>query len=316
MANVAALHRLVPGVEITVLGRRAGPPEIAHELATATGAVLAGGGAAPHSGRTCVRSAWPSCARRPDATSRSCSADRRSDHSSRRARMPLCGTPSRAWRSSESASDQSAALALVLGVPRGRLRVQVDDAFDLEPERPRVALPDGPFLALTLDASFASDARREATAAVARQLARVAEERGWTLAFVPHYGVLGGAEAQDGRAGRLVHELTGCPMLPLLPVRPERLAGPARRGRCVLALSPTRFRDGGARAVCRHPSGRGDAREAGGCARARGSGRRTACRCRTPSRAASCGRWTSWRAAAAPPPAMRSTVAMTVAGRA
>src|SRR6185369_13275161 len=118
----------------------------------------------------------------------------------------------------------TAALALQLGVPLDRLCYQPDDAFFLT-GRPPADIPwspEEPFLAVTLDPAFGAAGSRACLSSLAAQLARIAAETGWRLAFIPHVGPLGATGDEDGKVGdalcRLLQsERSECTLLPVMP---------------------------------------------------------------------------------------------------
>ena len=105
---------------------------------------------------------------------------------------------------------QSAALAADLGVPTDRIVLQVDDAFRLAPAPPPdaalQAATEQPYVAVTLDASFAEPAARPALRRIAGQLADFGLAEELAVLFVPHEGTLGSDAELDGVAGRALGE--------------------------------------------------------------------------------------------------------------
>ncbi len=226
VANLEALRRYDPGVRLTVIGRSAaaaGEREVAAILAEAGGLFISGGG------NLC--STWPELLRQRILLLRE----------ARRRRLPvvtggqtigpeLTAVERAALAEALAAVEHlgvrelpSAALALQMGVPQERLSYQPDDAFFLAGHPPAVAeIPDAPFLAITLDGSFAAASAHAALGSLAAQLARIAAETGLHLAFLPHVGPLGGLGDEDGRAGTALGQLlraqgAGCTLLPVMP---------------------------------------------------------------------------------------------------
>ncbi|HVO11058.1 MAG TPA: polysaccharide pyruvyl transferase family protein [Vicinamibacteria bacterium] len=117
----------------------------------------------------------------------------------------------------------SAELALALGVPRAALRLQLDDAFFLEPlpaaGRPGIPGEGGRFVLVTLDPSLAAAAGEPGLIALASQLDSLAEALSVELVFLPH---VTGAEAEARGEGDLAvaERLSGMLRTPLA------LAGP------------------------------------------------------------------------------------------
>ncbi len=120
----------------------------------------------------------------------------------------------------------SAALALQMGVPPDRLSYQPDDAFFLAGHPPVLegipVAPDEPFVAITLDASFAAAGSRATLASLSAQLARFVIKSGLSLAFLPHVGPLGSLGDEDGGAGAALRQLlkgagVECVLFPVLP---------------------------------------------------------------------------------------------------
>ena len=101
----------------------------------------------------------------------------------------------------------SAALALELGVPPDRLSYQPDDAFFLagQPAAAEEALGlaelEEPYLAITLDSSFAVPGSPSTLGTLAAQLARIASETGAPRVHAPRRAARGAAEARTARPG-------------------------------------------------------------------------------------------------------------------
>ena len=179
-ANLDVLRRHDPGVRVTVIGRNAtgvaerygvaalaAPPAASLDAATLPGrsprpwmapAASSSPGAATSArpGRSCCASASFSCVRPGGgATDR----DRRPDDRSRAGRRGTgrAGRGPGRSRSPRGPRAPSAALALRTGMPAGRLAYQPDDAFFLAGRAPAAevpGIPEGPFLAVTLDSTF------------------------------------------------------------------------------------------------------------------------------------------------------------------
>jgi polysaccharide pyruvyl transferase WcaK-like protein len=217
-ANVAALRRHDPDVRINVIGR--GAAAVAADLADA-GALFVSGG-----GNLC--SSWPDLLRQRIQLILE----------ARRQGIPIVtggqtiGPELAAGERSVLAAAlaevghlgvrelPSMALALQMGVPAHRLSYQPDDAFFLAGHPPAgeiaAAIPDEPFLAVTLDSTFAGSLR-----GLAAQLARFVAESWLPLAFLPHVGPLGSLGDDDGRAGTGLRELlraegVECALLPVM----------------------------------------------------------------------------------------------------
>jgi len=225
VANVEALRQQDPHARITVIGRNATATP-AEALAVSGGLFVSGGGN--------LSSSWPEL------------LDQRIQwiHEARRRGLPVVtggqtiGPELAAAERSRLAQTlagvehlgirelPSVALALQMGVPAERLSYQSDDAFFLAGRRPAadagLAVPDEPFLLVTLDPSFAAPDSRAGLCSLAFQLARIAAESGLRLAFLPHLGPLGSLGDEDGRAGTalgqiLRSERVGCTLLPVMP---------------------------------------------------------------------------------------------------
>jgi phytanoyl-CoA hydroxylase len=244
-ANLESLRRHDPGVRVTVIGRRAegvaerygvtalaAPPvasledsarlsgEIAAALDGACGLFLSGGGN--------LSSSWPELLRQrilllrearrrglPVVTGGQTIGPELGDVEQSALAEALNGVVHLGVRELPSA-----ALALRMGVPAERLAYQADDTFFLAGRAPAAEvpeLPDGPFLAVTLDSTFAGG-----LGGLAAQLARLAAESGLRIAFLPHVGPLGEIGEDDGRTGSRLRDLlraegAGCALLPVLP---------------------------------------------------------------------------------------------------
>ncbi len=226
-ANLAALRCREPGLEVTVISRRAAavaarlgvpalaappagalaaarlPPDIAAALDAADGVFLSGGGN--------LSSSWPELLGQRILLLR---------EAHRRGLPAVTGgqtigpdlTPAERTALAEVLAGAgqvgvrelpSAALALQMGVPPDRVIYQPDDAFFLAGLAPTgstspaamaaTVLPDAPFLAVTLDPSFGAPSAHGGLGSLAAQLARFAAESGLRLVFLPHVGPLAGS---------------------------------------------------------------------------------------------------------------------------
>jgi polysaccharide pyruvyl transferase WcaK-like protein len=236
-ANLAALRRVEPERPVTVIGREARDAQdgdIAKILATAGGLFLSGGGNLSSSWPDLLhqRLLWLREAKRlgvPAVTGGQTIGPDLAPGEHAALAGALAGVEHLGVRELPSA-----ALALAMGVPAERLAYQPDDAFFLAGRAPAAAeareLPDEPYLALTLDPTFAAASSRAGLAGLAAQLARFAAESGLRLAFLPHVGSLG-SHADEGRdegrevdlrAGSALARLlaaqgTACALLPVMP---------------------------------------------------------------------------------------------------
>lgn len=135
----------------------------------------------------------------------------------------------------------SAALALRMGVPPDRLQYQPDDAFFLAARPPATeapGLPDEPFVAVTLDATFLAAGSQAILRGLGVQLARMAAGSGLHLAFLPHVGSLGSPGDGDGLVGCALREIlraegADCALLPVMP--PEEAVWATRRAALVVS---------------------------------------------------------------------------------
>jgi polysaccharide pyruvyl transferase WcaK-like protein len=236
-ANLAALRRQDPGLQVSVVGRATAATEDGERLSEAEAETLAKAGGLFLSGAGNLSSSWPGLLRQRLLWMRE----------ARRRRLPVVTggqtigpelTPRECAALAEAltAVDHlgvremaSAALALRMGVAPERLSYQVDDAFFLAGRPPAaaeaVALPDGPFVAVTLDPAFGAASSRASLGSLAAQLAWFAAESGLRLAFLPHVGTLGSLGEEDGQAGAALAELlrakrTACTLFPVLPPAP------------------------------------------------------------------------------------------------
>jgi len=220
-ANLAALRRQDPAVQVTVIGRGAAA---AGALADADGLFLSGGG------NLC--SSWPDLLRQRVQLLREA---RRRDlpvATGGQTIGPELAAAERAALAEALAGVThlgvrelpSAALALQMGVPPDRLSYQPDDAFFLAGRPPAAeevpACPEEPFLAVTLDPAF-----RARLSSLAAQLARIVAESGLHLAFLPHVGPLGRPGDEDGGVGSALCQLLrmegiACTLLPVMPPEP------------------------------------------------------------------------------------------------
>jgi polysaccharide pyruvyl transferase WcaK-like protein len=227
-ANLALLRRTAPTAAITVLGRKHEPLAVRTAVADADGVLLAGGGG--------LAEGWPDllearltlfeeAARRtlPVVTGGQTIVPgvrgaRRARLAEALGRVDVLGTR----------EVPSTALALELCREPDRVVYQVDDAFGLTGEaltdETLLAATERPYLAVTLDGSYASDATLSGLRSLASQLAILATELELDIVFVPHYGTLGTREGDDGRAGTKLAALlrlagAACHVAPVLPVR-------------------------------------------------------------------------------------------------
>ena len=249
VANLAALRRQEPALRVTVIGRSVAgvgerygvkalaapavssltagrcPREVAEALDGAGGLFLSGGGN--------LSSSWPDLLRQRLLLLRE----------ARRRGLPVVAGgqtigPDLAtgeWSALAEAlagvaclgvrEAPSAALALRLGVSPDRLQYQPDDAFFLAGRAPAAAaagLPDGPYVAVTLDPAFAAERARKGLQGLAVQLAGFVAGSGLRVVFVPHEGPLGSLGDDDGRAGLALRELlrgagVECALSPVMP---------------------------------------------------------------------------------------------------
>jgi polysaccharide pyruvyl transferase WcaK-like protein len=201
-AMLAANLGRLDGLELRVLGRHADRAAIAAALDGADAALCSGGGN--------LSSSWPELlAQRVElleaarartlpvvVTGQTIGPDLDDDQ-----RTALAGAL-RAVSLVGVRELPSAALAVALGVPADRVVLQVDDAFDLPAEAPEdpelLTAAQRPYLAVTLDGSFAGRALRR----IAGQLADFAHANQLAVLFLPHEGPLGAAGDLDGAAGR------------------------------------------------------------------------------------------------------------------
>ena len=204
-ANVARLEDA--GAVVTVLGRDAGPTAIAAALAGADGALLSGGGN--------LSDTWPALLEQrivflEDAARRSLPVVAGGQTIGPDLSAPLRGRLAAAL--SRAAlfgvrEQPSLALALELGLDPERVVLQADDAFGLKGSPPAdptlLALAEQPFLAVTLDGSYAVPELRPAVQSLAAQVAAAAIELSLPILFVPHVGVIGERSGDDPRAGAL-----------------------------------------------------------------------------------------------------------------
>lgn len=248
VANLEALRRQDPTVRVTVIGRSATcvqewpgvtalaaprvatledaplPKELAAAFAEADGLFLSGGGN--------LSSSWPELLRQRVMLLRE--AQRRGlpvvsggqtigPDLAAAERSALAEVLARAGHLGVRELP-SAALALQMGVSPDRLSYQPDDAFLLAGRPPAPvevpSLPDEPFLAITLDPTFAAPSSGAGLRSLAVQLARIAES-GLHLAFLPHLGPLGGLGDGDARAGTALGQLlraegVECALLPVM----------------------------------------------------------------------------------------------------
>ncbi len=252
-ANLAALRRMEPERPVTVIGREAldadgadgaGDAEITATLAGAGGLFLSGGGNLSSSwpGLLLQRVRWLEAAKRlgvPAVTGGQTIGPDLAPGERAALAGALAGIELLGVRELPSA-----ALALALGVPAERLAYQPDDAFFLAGRAPTAAeapgLPDAPYLAVTLDPTFAALSSRAGLAGLAAQLARFAAESGLRLVFIPHVGRLGSRaeDAGDLRAGGALARLLAaqgadCALLPVMA--PESVVWNTQRAALVVS---------------------------------------------------------------------------------
>jgi ectoine hydroxylase-related dioxygenase (phytanoyl-CoA dioxygenase family)/polysaccharide pyruvyl transferase WcaK-like protein len=210
-ANLALLHREAPAATVTVLGRNADRNAIAAALDDADAALIAGGGS--------LGDGWPAlCDQRltliEDAARRSIpvatggqtlgpaiTGERRDRLTRALASAALIGTR----------EVRSTALALELGVAPERIVYQVDDAFTMTGKPPDdqelLARVEGPYMAVTLDASYGTEQAAGGLRGLVSQLAALAAELHLTIVFVPHYGELGERQGPDPEVGHRLGRL-------------------------------------------------------------------------------------------------------------
>jgi polysaccharide pyruvyl transferase WcaK-like protein len=246
-ANLAALRRVEPERPVMVIGRDESPESASATLANAGGLFLSGGGNLSSSWPQLLhqRVRWLEEARRlgvPVVTGGQTIGPDLAPGERTALAAALAGVELLGVRELPSA-----ALALALGVPAERLAYQPDDAFSLAGRAPSAAeapeaeaLLAAPYLAITLDPTFAEPGSRTGLAGLAAQLARFAAASGLRLAFVPHVGRLGSRaeDAGDLRAGgalarHLAAQGCGCVLLPVMP--PEAVAWITRRAAIVVS---------------------------------------------------------------------------------
>jgi polysaccharide pyruvyl transferase WcaK-like protein len=222
-ANLAVLRRQDPHARITVIGR--GAALGAADLADVDGLFISGGGN--------LSSSWPDLLRQRiqlmlEARRRGIPIVTGGQTIGPELAMGERSALAAALAEVEHLGVRelpSVALALQMGVPPHRLSYQPDDAFFLpgcppaeEPAKEKAAaIPDEPFLAVTLDPTFAV----ASLSSLATQLARFAAESRLRLAFLPHVGPLGSLGDEDGRAGTALCQLlraegVECALLPVM----------------------------------------------------------------------------------------------------
>jgi polysaccharide pyruvyl transferase WcaK-like protein len=242
-ANVAALRRHDPTIQVTVVGRSAEarlPATAAAALDGAAALFLSGGGN--------LSSSWPELLRQRVLWLREARRRQVPVVTGGQTIGPELGATERAALADALSGVAhlgvrelpSAALALQMGVPLDRLCYQPDDAFFLAGRSP-AEVPwsvDEPFLAVTLDPAFGAAGSRACLSSLAAQLARIAAETGWRLVFIPHVGPLGAAGDEDGQVGaalcRLLQaERAECTLLPVMP--PEEVVWRTQRAAMVVS---------------------------------------------------------------------------------
>ena len=226
-ANVELVRGAVPGASVTVLGRHATPADLGRALDGADAALIAGGGG--------LALGWPALAEQrlafvAEATRRAIPVA-----AGGQTLVPALGDAFRARLAAGLAGLAqlgtrelpSTALALELGVPAERIAYQADDAYGLAGRPPGdaalLAAAAAPYVAVTLDGSYAPPAMLPALRSLAAQLAALATAHGLAVVFVPHYGELGAAAGPDADAGHRLAELlrlagARCHVAPVLPV--------------------------------------------------------------------------------------------------
>jgi polysaccharide pyruvyl transferase WcaK-like protein len=252
-ANLATLRRHDPAIRVTVIGRNTAgvaerfgvtvlaaprvstladvrlPEAVAAALADAGGLFLSGGGN--------LSSSWPELLRQRALLLREAKRRGLPIVTGGQTIGPNLAAGERSALAQALAGVEhlgireipSAALALQMGVPPDRIVYQLDDAFFLAGRPPAAeeapVCPAEPFLAITLDSTFAAASSRRSLGSLAAQLARIAAETGLHLAFLPHVGPLGRLGDEDGRAGAALGQLLRAEgvELTLLPTMPPEL---------------------------------------------------------------------------------------------
>ncbi len=226
-ANLALIRGAAPETKVTVLGRSADNDAIRSAVGGADGVLLSGGGN--------LSDTWPwlvgqrltlleEALRRalPVVTGGQTIGPALSDPQRARLIAALAGVTMLGTREADSR-----ALALELGVSPDRVDYQVDDAFGQRgtppTDGPLLAAVDAPYIAVTLDGSYASQAAALGLRSLAGQLAALAAELRLGLVFVPHLGQLGERAGDDVGAGRRLEQLlrltgTAIHIAPVLPV--------------------------------------------------------------------------------------------------
>ncbi|MFL6195453.1 MAG: phytanoyl-CoA dioxygenase family protein [Thermoanaerobaculia bacterium] len=244
-ANLAILRRHEPGLAVTVIGRGAAadePKAVAAALDGAAGLLVSGGGnlSSPWPGLLAQRLLWMREAQRrglPVATGGQTIGPELTPPERSALAEALAGAAHVGVRELPSA-----ALALQMGVPADRLSYQADDAFFLAGREPAAEeirdLPEGPYVAVTLDDTLAAAGSRGALRSLAAQLARIAAESGLRLAFLPHVGALGRPGDHDGKSGAALQQLleahgAGCALLPVM--RPAETVWATQRASLVVS---------------------------------------------------------------------------------
>jgi len=137
--------------------------------------------------------------------------------------------------------EPSAELARALGVPEVSIRIQVDDAFLLEPEPvrgPRAAwIEEGPFILLTLDPAFSARGDPQRLPRLAPQLDALASALGAGLVFAPH---VSGSRAEalrvdDTMVGRELARALCAPLRVLDPWSPREVRWLTQRAALVVS---------------------------------------------------------------------------------
>ena len=223
-ANLEAVHRHCPAIDVTVVGRPRGPgyDDGVAAMAGADGLFISGGG------NLC--SSWPELLHQRIVLVEEANRQGTTVVFGGQTLGPLTAAERALMAEVLFGVQQlgvrevpSAAVALALGVPADRIVLQVDDAFFLAGVRPAAGslLPpeSAPFLGITLDPSFAGRQGRETLPSLAAQLATIAVETGLGLVFLPHVG--GPARDADSEVGKalghlLHHGGVDCLLLPVM----------------------------------------------------------------------------------------------------
>ena len=226
-ANLALLRRAQPAPAVKVIGGGAGRMAIAEAMADVDAAFISGGGN--------LSDTWPQlldqrlavieeAARRSipvvvggQTVGPSLTGGRRERLAERLADVALFGTRD-SW---------SRELVRELGAAPERVVYQADDAFGLTGTPPDgdelLAAAEAPYIAVSLDGSYAPQEAQAGLRRLAMQLATLCGELGLAVVFVPHCGRLGEHEGDDPSVGRKLASLlrlagVRCHTAPVLPV--------------------------------------------------------------------------------------------------